>query len=71
MICAAQAALTIPSLVIGRMLDRAKDVAPTEINNHYKDTVHQDQRQAHRKTIGLSAKTASSQRDDRSQASNR
>ncbi|MFF7795557.1 hypothetical protein [Streptomyces sp. NPDC007991] len=60
LMAAVPASLAVPILALSRLVKRAKQVAeaaPPVIHQHYNGTVHQDQRQAHTKTVAVLANT--------------
>lgn len=59
MICAAPAALAVPILAIARLIRRAGEATPPEINQYYSGPV--DQRTVHTQTRGVWAKTNNQQ----------
>ncbi|MFE2710589.1 hypothetical protein ACFXKI_01010 [Streptomyces mirabilis] len=65
MICAAPAALAVPILALARLIRRAGEAAPTEINNTYTGNVYQQHSETHTSTRGVWAKTDNSQSGDR------
>jgi hypothetical protein len=57
LIVAAPAALAIPVLALSRLVKRAKEATPPEINQHYTGPVYQDQRHISTKSIGVWVQT--------------
>ncbi|MFJ9101319.1 hypothetical protein ACIRJM_22960 [Streptomyces sp. NPDC102405] len=61
MICAAPAAIAVPILAVARLVRRAGEAAPTEINQTYTGPVYQDQRNVENKNIGVWVKNTNQQ----------
>lgn len=51
MICAAPAAIAVPILALARLIRRAGEAAPTEINQTYTGNVHQETRITHTRAV--------------------
>lgn len=58
---AAPAALAVPILAIARLIRRAGEAAPAEINNTYTGNVYQQHSETHTSTRGVWAKTNNQQ----------
>jgi hypothetical protein len=61
MICAAPAAIAVPILAIARLVRRAGEAAPAEINHNYSGTVYQQHTETHSHTRGVWAKNTNRQ----------